>query len=160
MSLEHLKKLKEQLKEALNAKDITAENAAIISERINTINGQIQKKSKEWQSAFGLVIPELEEIRRLERESEEAQERLAQAEKRQADALKEVAETRKEILELLRQEGIEADESQITATGQDAFIGQLQGQGKDVTKLTNLFSKLGKQERNVTQSTEALSAAI
>ena len=159
MSLEHLKKLKEQLKEALNDKDITAENAAIISERINTINGQIQKKSKEWQSAFGLVIPELEEIRRLERESEEAQERLAQAEKRQADALKEVADTRKKILELLRQEGIEADESQITATGQDAFIGQLQGQGKDVTKLTNLFSKLGKQERNVTQSTEALSAA-
>ena len=159
MSLEHLKKLKEQLKEALNAKDITAESATVISERINTINGQIQKKSKEWQSAFGLVIPELEEMRRLERESEEAQERLAQAEKRQAVALKEVVKTRKEILELLKQEGIEADGSQITATGQDAFIGQLQGQGKDVTKLTNLFSKLGKQERNVTQSTEALSAA-
>ena len=159
LSLEHLKKLKEQLKEALNAKDITAENAAIISERINTINGQIQRKSKEWQSAFGLVIPELEEMCRLERESEEAQERLAQAEKRQAEALKEVAETRRVILELLKQEGIEADESQITATGQDAFIGQLQGQGKDVTKLTNLFSKLGKQERNVTQSTEALSQA-
>lgn len=159
LSLEHLKKLKEQLKEALNAKDITAENAAIISERINTINGQIQKKSKEWQSVFGLVIPELEEMRRLERESEEAQERLAQAEKRQAEALKEVAKTRKEIVELLKQEGIEADENQITATGQDAFIGQLQGQGKDVTKLTNLFSKLGKQERNVTQSTEALSQA-
>lgn len=159
MSIEHLKKLKEQLKDALNTKDITAENAAIISERISTINGQIQKKSKEWQSAFGLVIPELEEIRRLERESEEAQERLAQAEKRQAEALKEVAATRKEILELLKQEGIEADESQITATGQDVFIGQLQGQGKDVTKLTNLFSKLGKQERNVTQSTEALSQA-
>ena len=159
MSIEHLKKLKEQLKEALNAKDITAENAAVISERINTINGQIQKKSKEWQSAFGLVIPELEEMRRLERESEEAQERLAQAEKRQAEALKEVVKTRKEILELLKQEGIEANENQITATGQDAFIGQLQGQGKDVTKLTNLFSKLGKQERNVTQSTEALSQA-
>lgn len=159
MSIEHLKKLKEQLKEALNAKDITAENAAVISERINTINGQIQKKSKVWQSAFGLVIPELEEIRRLERESEEAQERLAQAEKRQAEALKEVAKTRKEILELLKQEGIEANENQITATGQDAFIGQLQGQGKDVTKLTNLFSKLGKQEHNVAQSTEALSQA-
>ena len=159
MSLEHLKHLKEQLKEALNGKDITAENAAILSERISTINNQIQKKRKEWQSAFGLVIPELEEIRRLERESEEAQERLAQAEKRQAGALKDVAETRKEILELLKQEGIEADENQISATGQDAFIGQLQGQGKDVTKLSSLFSKLGKQERNVTQSTEALSAA-
>lgn len=159
MSIEHLKKLKEQLKEALNAKDITAENASVISERINTINGQIQKKSKEWQSAFGLVIPELEEMRRLEREAEEAKERKEQAEKRQAAALKEVVKTRKEILELLKQEGIEANEKQITATGQDAFIGQLQGQGKDVTKLTNLFSKLGKQERNVTQSTEALSQA-
>jgi hypothetical protein len=159
LSLEHLKKLKEQLNEALNAKDITAENAAVISERINTINGQIQRKSKEWQSAFGLVIPELEEIRRIERESEEAQERLAQAERRQSEALKEEAETRRKILELLKQEGIEADESRITASGQDAFIGQLQGQGKDVSKLTNLFSKLGKQERSVTQSTEALTQA-
>lgn len=159
LSLEHLKKLKEQLKEALNAKDITAENAAVISERINTVNGQIQRKSNEWQNAFGLVIPELEEIHRLERESEEAQERLEQAKRRQTEVLKEEAGTRREILELLKKEGIEADESQITATGQDAFIGQLQGQGKDVTQLTNLFSKLGKQERAVTKSTEELSQA-
>ena len=159
MSIEHLKTLKVQLKEALNAKDITAENAAIISERINTINGQIQQKSKEWQSAFGLVIPELEKIRRLERESEEAQERLAEAKQRHAEALKEEAETRRRILELLKKEGIASDESQITATGQDAFIGQMQAQGKDVTALTALFAKLGKQERDVVKKTGELSQA-
>ena len=159
LSLEHLQKLKQQLKDALDNKEITAEQAQTISERIGAINEQIQTKAKEWRSAFGLVIPELEEMRRLEREAVEAQERLNQATNRYNNALEDVVATRKEILALLEREGIEASEEDITTGNADQFAGYMQLMGKDTQELAGLFSKLGKQENALAQNTEALAGA-
>lgn len=159
VSVQHLQKLKKQLKEALNNDDITAEQAKVISERINAINSQLQTKAKEWQSAFGLVIPELEEMRRLEQESIEAEDRKEQAQKRLNESLEEELEIRGQILDLLEQNGITARGSDVKATNQDSFIQQMQGMGKDTKQLGDLFSKLGKQEAKVAQNTEALAGA-
>ena len=159
LSVEHLNKLKQQLKDALSNDDITAEQAKVITERISAINDQLMTKSKEWQTAFGLVIPELEKMRRLEQDALEANERKIQAQERLNKSLEEEREIRDKILKLLQQNGITANGSDITATNQDTYIQMMQGQGKDVKNLTNLFSKLGKQEAQVAQNTEALAGA-
>lgn len=159
LSVEHLTRLKQQLKDALNTKDITAEQASVLAERINAINGQLRTKSKEWQSAFGFVIPELEHQRQLEQEVLEANERKIQAQERFNKSLEDENNTREEIVKLLQQNGITANVSDITATNQDTYIQMMQGKGQDVNKLTDLYSKLGKQEAQVAQNTESLAEA-
>ena len=159
ISVEHLNRLKEQLKEALRTDNITAEQAKVISERINAINSQLQTKAKEWQSAFGLVIPELEEMRRLEQEAIEAQDRKEEAQERLNRSLEEELRIRQEIIDLLEQNGITANASEVTATNQDNFLQMMQGMGKDTKQLSDLFSKLGKSEAQVAQNTEALAGA-
>ena len=159
VSLEHLKKLKEQLQEMLNSKDISAENAKVIAEQISRINEQIVTKQKEWQSAFGLVIPELERVRLLKQKEIEAQERLNKAQKRQADALKEVAEARKKILELAQEEGITVDSKSVTTQGQSGVFQLFQNAGKDTKQLSDLFSTLGQKENALAKSTQNLAGA-
>ena len=159
ISVEHLTKLKQQLKEALDNDDITAEQAKVLTERIGAINDQLQNKTKEWQSAFGLVIPELEQMRRLEQDALEAQERKEQAQDRLNESLEKELQIREEIRKLLEQNGITTTGSEVTATNQDSFIQQMQGMGKDTKQLSDLFSKLGKQEAKVAQNTEALAGA-
>lgn len=159
LSVEHLNKLKQQLKEALSNDDLTADQAKVITERISAINDQLQTKSKEWKNAFGLVIPELEKMRRLEQDALEANERKIQAQERLNKSLEKEKQIRDEILKLLQQNGITANGSDITATNQDTYIQMMQGQGKNVKDLSNLFSKLGKQEAQVAQNTEALAGA-
>lgn len=159
VSLEHLTKLKEQLKEMLNSNDVSAENAKVIAEQINRINEQIATKQKEWQSAFGLVIPELERVRLLKQEELEAQERLNKAQERQADALKEVAEARKKIVELAQKEGITVDSNSVTTQGQSGVFQLFQNAGKDTKQLSDLFSLLGQKENALAKSTQNLAGA-
>lgn len=159
VSLEHLKLLKEQLKEMLNSDDVSAENAQIIAEQISRINEQIATKQKEWQSAFGLVIPELERVRLLKQEELEAQERLNKAQERQAEALREVEEARRKIVELAKQEGITIDGSSVTTQGQGNIFQLFQNAGKDTKQLSDLFSQLGQKENALAKSTQNLAGA-
>ena len=159
VSLEHLQKLKERLKEMLNSDNISAENAQVIAEQIGRINEQISTKQKEWQSAFGLVIPELERIRRLKKEEAEAQERLNKAQERQAQALREVEEARRKIVELAKQEGIAVDGNSVTTQGQGNIFQMFQNAGKDTKQLSDLFSQLGQKESALTKSTQNLAGA-
>lgn len=159
VSLEHLNKLKEQLKEMLSSDNISAENAQVIAEQISRINEQIATKQKEWQSAFGLVIPELERVRLLKQEEAEAQERLNKAQERQAEALREVEEARRKIVELAQQEGISIDGNSVTLQGQGGIFQLFQNAGKDTKQLSDLFSQLGQKENALTKSTQNLAGA-
>lgn len=53
VSAEHLERLREQLRAALDMGDITAENARIITEKLNEIDKQIQQKRSAWGQLFG-----------------------------------------------------------------------------------------------------------
>lgn len=53
VSTDHLKRLREQLRAALDMGDITAENARIITEKLNEIDKQIQQKRSTWGQLFG-----------------------------------------------------------------------------------------------------------
>lgn len=53
VSAEHLERLRTQLRAALDMGDITAENARIITEKLNEIDKQIQQKRSVWEKLFG-----------------------------------------------------------------------------------------------------------
>lgn len=53
VSTEHLERLRTQLRAALDMGDITAENARIITEKLNEIDKQIQQKRSVWGQLFG-----------------------------------------------------------------------------------------------------------
>lgn len=159
VSLEYLQKLKKQLQGMLSAKDITAENAQVLTAQINKIDAQITSKKSEWKSAFGLVIPELEKIRQLEKEAADAQDEVVRATNDYNDSLKEVEQTQQSIVDLLSQNGIQANTSDITSQNSQGYIDQLSSTGKDTKELTDLFSKLGEKERGLTKNTQTLNTA-
>ena len=159
VSLEYLQKLKKQLQDMLSAKDITAENAQVLAAQINKIDAQITSKKSEWKSAFGLVIPELEKIRQLEKEAADAQDEVVRATKDYNDSLKEVEQTKQSIVDLLSQNGIQANTSDITSQNSQGYIDQLSSTGKDTKELADLFSKLGEKERGLTKNTQTLNTA-
>lgn len=159
VSLEYLQKLKKQLQEMLSAKDITAENAQTLAEQINKIDTQITSKKSEWKSAFGLVIPELEKMRQLEKEAADAQDEVVRATKDYNDSLREVEQTQQSIVDLLSQNGIQANTSDITSQNSQGYIDQLSSTGKDTKELADLFSKLGEKERGLTKNTQTLNTA-
>lgn len=159
VSLEYLQKLKKQLQDMLSAKDITAENAQILAEQINKIDTQITSKKSEWKSAFGLVIPELEKMRQLEKEAADAQDEVVRATKDYNDSLKEVEQTQQSILDILSKNGIQANTSDITSQNSQGYIDKLSSAGKDTNELADLFSKLGEKERGLTKNTQTLNTA-
>lgn len=159
VSLEYLQKLKKQLQGMLSAKDITAENAQVLAAQINKIDAQITSKKSEWKSAFGLVIPELEKIRQLEKEAADAQDEVVRATKEYNDSLKEMEQTRQSIVDLLSQNGIQAKTSDITSQNSQGYIDQFSSARKDTKELTDLFSKLGEKERGLTKNTQTLNTA-
>ena len=69
-SVKYLEMLRQKLQEALNAKDITEENAKILSEKINEITAQITSKGNIWEN----ILPGLGQRKALEKMLKTAQE--------------------------------------------------------------------------------------
>lgn len=159
LSIEYLEKLRKRLREALSAKEITAENAQVLSQQIDKINTQITSKKNAWKEAFGLAIPELEKIRRLQKENKQAQEELNAATKEYNEALKEVEETQSRIAEALAQSGINVSANSIKASDAGKYTGQVSASGGDTNQITSLFSQLSSNQDKLASSTKNLSAA-
>ena len=158
LSVETLKRLKERLKEALNDKDITAENAKVISEQIEKINDEIIQRQTTWRSSFGLVIPELEEQKRLEREAAEAKERVNDALKKQIEAQHKVILQQREIQTLLEDNNT-GYEGNISTENMEQILSMFKGDNASMNKLVGLFGQLGQAEGKLTQETENYEAA-
>lgn len=159
VSVKHLERLKERLKRMLSSNDISAENAMIISKRIGAINEQITKKQKEWRSVFGLVIPELERIKQKRKEELDANNRLFILQQKHVELLREEEKIKKEIAGIAEDEGISLNTNDISLGNQNNIFSMFQNLGKDTSKLSDAFSKLGKNQAQVTQSTQALAGA-
>ena len=82
LSTSSLKDLKEKLKAALDANDITPENAKVLSEKILETENLISDKTNIW----GSMIPALRERQRLVNEVKNSEEQIADAQKRQTKA--------------------------------------------------------------------------
>lgn len=105
-STEALRGLKEKLRNALDAKDITAENAEVISEKIIEIEDRISEKSDIWAS----LIPGLKERKRLIEQAETAEENYRKSLKKEQEALFGVLDARTKVAKALSDAGVRKDD--------------------------------------------------
>lgn len=159
VSVAHLQKLKENLRSMLNSKDILADQAKVITERINTISKQITKKKNAWKEAFGVAIPELEKINQLEQDALDAKEKLVEAQERYNAALAKNQEYQSNIAQYLGQYGINVESKDVTSQNSQNLISQMQSLGQSTQDLSSMFSQLGQSEQGLSQATQGLQGA-
>lgn len=158
ISIESLEKLKKQLKDALKAKDLTAEDAKTISEQIKAINDQLIIRQKAWRESFGLVIPELEEQRRLIQEAKEAQEQLNEAQEKHRKASDEVNRDQKAITDYIKAQGKEYS-GDINTASADKIMSLFAGDKTAGKGMEDLLLNLSKSEGKLATTTTALGKA-
>lgn len=158
VSIKTLKDLKQQLKDALDAKDISADNARVITERIAEIDKQLNSRRAGWRDNFGLVIPELEEQKRLIQEAADAQERLNKAQERQKQSLQAVADAQAAITKFI-QAGGKTYSGEVSMGNMQDIMNLFQGDKKSLDALSGLFGKLSKATTTLTTDTKALGQA-
>lgn len=158
VSLKTLQTLKKQLKDALSVKDISAENAKVIAEQLANVERQITKRQSGWREVFGLVIPELEEQKRLIEEAAAAQERLIEAEGKQKERLVDIIDAQQEITDFLTSKG-KTYEGEISMGNMQGIMDLFKGDNQSTLRLSKLFGELNKAEGALTESTEALGTA-
>lgn len=141
LSTSSLQALHDKLKAALDAGDITAENAKVISERLLEIEDKISDKTSFW----GSLIPALKERERLTRAAKAAQEEYNRLVKEQEAAEQKVVEAQQKIHdEIVSLYGQDIDLSKISVEGKLQLYNEL---GVDATtaagqQLTESFGLL------------------
>lgn len=145
-SVRYLTVIKKQLKQALDAKDITAENAKVIADKILEIENTIAGKTDILQA----LLPSLRERKRLTEEAAVAETEWLAAIEKQAQTIDTVIETKKQIkaeldkLDIRNQLGerIEIDLSEITEENKERLLSSLEQGGDVYNALLRLFRKL------------------
>lgn len=160
VSSDYLRKLRQQLREALDMKDISAENAKVLAEKINEIDGLLTSRKNEWKNVLGLAIPELEKINRLEEQQLQAQEKLNKAQQEYNNSLSNKIQSQSDIASYLGSKGMKVNPGDIKSSDADNFIEQFKSKGFDISKISEMFSALAKNETNLAQATEGLSSAM
>lgn len=146
-SIESLKKLKEQLRQAITDKNLSADDAKTISDQIDKINEQLISRQSSWRSHFGLVIPELEKQKQLIQEAKDAQEKLNDAQERQTSSQKALTADQKNITDFLKKNGKEFSGS-ITTENAQKILDLFKGNETASKQLETMFTNLAKSEGN------------
>lgn len=92
-SVKFLQAIKSQLRAALNSKDITAENAKVITEKIREIETVIAGKTNVWQA----ILPGLAERKRLTEQTAAAETEYQKALSEEAEAFNQIISTKRAI---------------------------------------------------------------
>ena len=92
-----LRDLKSKLRKALDAKDITVENAQILAEKINEIEENTAKRTDVWAS----ILPGLRERKKLTEQAANAEKVYQKALEEEADAINKVIADKQAIKEQL-----------------------------------------------------------
>ena len=157
-SIESLKKLKEQLRQAITDKNLSADDAKTISDQIDKINEQLISRQSSWRSHFGLVIPELEKQKQLIQEAKDAQEKLDDAKERQTSSQKALTADQKNITDFLKKNGKEFSGSISTENAQK-IMDLFKGDETASKQLESMFTNLAKSEGNAATAANNLKDA-
>ena len=162
-SVQYLTAIKDKLREALNAKDITAENAKVLSEKIAEIENTIAGKTSIWQA----ILPGLRERKRLTEETANAERTYLNALGQQEKAINTVLETKRQIKTQLETldlrdafgQKVAIELEAINEENKDNLLSSLD-KGSDLYKgLLDLFKKLAADTATAQGTGEAVSQA-
>ena len=152
-STKYLKSIKEKLRSALNTKDITAENAKVLAEKIQDIETTIGKRTNVWSN----ILPGLRERKRLTEDTARAQEALNKAIAEQADANFKVFADKTNIQEKLKSAGIEVKLADINEENMDALLSSLDKGTPLYNGLLDLFKNLSVDNSTVNKKSQEVS---
>ena len=149
----YLKAIKDKLRAALNAKDITAENAKVIAEKIREIENTIADK----QDIFGSLLPGLRERKRLTEEALRAEQELNAAIQKQMAASMKVFSDQFAIQKKLAEAEITVSLQDINEEKKEQLLSSLD-KGSDLYKgLLQLFQNLAADTSAKNKSDEEVS---
>ena len=149
----YLKAIKDKLRAALNAKDITAENAKVIAEKIREIENTIADK----QDIFGSLLPGLRERKRLTEEALRAEQVLNAAIQKQMAASMKVFSDQFAIQKKLAEAEITVSLQDINEENKEQLLSSLD-KGSDLYKgLLQLFQNLAADTSAKNKSDEEVS---
>lgn len=147
-STAYLQGIKEKLRATLDAKDITAENAKILTEKIREIEDTISDRKDIWSS----MLPGLRERLRLTEDVARAEEAAAKARNEAIAANLTVLGTKHAIHGKLAEAGVTVNVSDITNENKDRLMA-------NVSKGSDLYDALLKLFENLATDTSKANVA-
>lgn len=147
-STAYLQGIKEKLRATLDAKDITAENAKILTEKIREIEDTISDRKDIWSS----MLPGLRERLRLTEDVARAEEAAAKARNEAIAANLTVLGTKHAIHSKLAEAGVTVNVSDITNENKDRLMA-------NVSKGSDLYDALLKLFENLATDTSKANVA-
>lgn len=155
-STKYLKSIKEKLREALSAKDITAENAKVLADKIREIETTIGNRTDVWSA----ILPGLRERKKLTEETALAQDALNKAVAEQANANFKVFTDKMNIQEKLKSAGVEAELADINEKNMDTLLSSLDKGTPLYNGLLELFKNLSVDNSIANKKTQSVSQSI
>lgn len=161
MSTEALDELKEKLRKALDMKDITPENAKVLSEKILEIENRISDKT----NVLASILPGLRERKRLTEQAAAAEELYQKALERESASINKVLSDKQQIKDLLDSVEIRDELGQkitveleaISEENKERLLSSLDKDSDLYKKLLQLFENLAvdaTEQSNNHQTTE------
>lgn len=163
VSTSYLRSLKTKLKAALDAKDVTAENAKVLSEKIREIEDRITVRT----DFLAQLLPGLRERKRLTEDAAKAEAAWKKALSEEGDAINKVLATKREIKTAL--EGVDIRDAlgqkitieleQISEESKESLLSSLDKNSDLYKALLRLFENLASDNKNLSEKRSATSSA-
>lgn len=131
-----LRELKENLRTALDAKDITVENAKVLAEKINEVDDRIISRSDAWAS----LLPILRERKKLTEEAVTAEQEYQRALSKNIEAQGRMMKLQQQATGILRANG--KDDSDVSVDGLKRLLSTLDPASDAFTELTKIVKEL------------------
>lgn len=148
-----LRELKKNLRDALDAKDITVENAKVLAEKINEVDDKIISRSDAWAS----FLPILRERKKLTEEAVTAEQEYQRAISRSVEAQGKVMKLQHQATGILRANGKE--DSDVSVSGLKRLLSTLDPASDAFTELTKIVKELEAADKALASATEEAESA-
>lgn len=149
-STTYLQALKKKLQKAIDARDITAENAKVLAEKIREIEESIGTRTNIWQT----LLPGLRERKRLTEATAQAEQLWVKALNEEATAINSVLSDKRQIQDKLNTVGIQVELEAISEENKDKLLSSIEQGTPLYNSLLQLFKNLAASTNTAQQKHE------
>lgn len=161
LTLEQLRKIKQQLRELINDSTLTIDQYKDAAEQVSKVNDAIVAAEDKARSAMGLLLPMVEERRKLENDVADATERQRDAMAQAANASASLGKSQAAIWQELNRMGISVAQKDITMSGSQAILNSVGDKyGYDSAQYKEMQDAMQKLSEAEREESDASSKAV
>lgn len=161
-SISRLKTIKKEIQDAFNLKNIDANNAKILKERLDEIEEELVKRGSiigQLMTNSGVVNAMINQ--KVNSNKNDASKKAYETYSKIADeADKAIKELKQEIREMFQNVGQEISDQDISVSNADNLMRAFGQNGQATTEMSDKLQKLGKAQAQATQASEGMSKAM